>query len=127
MLAGTVGGYAGRYGRMAGAHAIHNGLTFIAETHHVLHGQKVAYGILVQLALEGRTNDIRELLPLYEALGFPKRLSDLGIAENLAQAKQTIAAHACKPEESLCLMGSFSEADVVAAIESLEFESVKQP
>lgn len=127
VLAGTVGGYAGRYGRMVSAHAIHNGLTFIAETHHVLHGQKVAYGILVQLALEGRTNDIRELLPLYEALGFPKRLSDLGIAENLAQAKQTIAAHACKPEESLCLMGSFSEADVVAAIESLEFESVKQP
>lgn len=119
-LAGTVGGYAGRYGRMAGAHAIHNGLTFIPETHHVLHGQKVAYGILVQLALEGRTDEIRELLPLYEALGFPKRLRDLGIVENIEQAKQKIAAHACKPEESLCLMGTFSEADVVAAIESLE-------
>ncbi|MGN9863471.1 iron-containing alcohol dehydrogenase family protein [Bacillus swezeyi] len=119
-LAGTVGGYAGRYGRMAGAHAIHNGLTFIEETHQVLHGQKVAYGILVQLALEGRTNEIQELLPFYQALGFPVTLSDLGIVEHAERAKQTIAAHACRPDESLCLMGSFREADVIAAIASLE-------
>ncbi|QHZ48793.1 iron-containing alcohol dehydrogenase family protein [Bacillus sp. NSP9.1] len=119
-LAGTVGGYAGRYGRMAGAHAVHNGLTFIQETHHVLHGQKVAYGILVQLALEGRMDEIAELLPFYESLGFPRRLCDLGITENVEQAKQTIAAHAARPEESLSLMGSFREADVIAAIESLE-------
>ncbi|MCY8159930.1 iron-containing alcohol dehydrogenase, partial [Bacillus licheniformis] len=117
-LAGTVGGYAGRYGRMAGAHAIHNGLTFIPETHRVLHGQKVAYGILVQLALEGRTDEIAELIPFYEGLGFPRRLSDLGILENIEAAKRIIAAHAARPDESLCLMGSFHEADVIAAIES---------
>lgn len=57
-LAGTVGGYAGRFGRMAGAHAVHNGLSFIPETHHVLHGQKVAYGILIQLRLR---REIRKL------------------------------------------------------------------
>ncbi|MED1121127.1 iron-containing alcohol dehydrogenase family protein [Bacillus atrophaeus] len=119
-LAGTVGGYAGRYGRMAGAHAIHNGLSFIQETHRVLHGQKVAYGILVQLALEARTNEIQEIIPFYQKLGFPVKLSDLGILENQEQAKRDIAAHACKPEESLCLMGAFSEAEVIAAIESLE-------
>jgi len=119
-LAGTVGGYAGRYGRMAGAHAIHNGLTFIPETHRVLHGQKVAYGILVQLALEGRTGEIAELIPFYEGLGFPRRLSDLGILENVEEAKRIVAAHAVRPDESLCLMGSFHEADVIAAIESLE-------
>ncbi|KXZ20707.1 alcohol dehydrogenase [Bacillus nakamurai] len=119
-LAGTVGGYGGRLCRMAGAHAVHNGLSFIEETHQVLHGQKVAYGILVQLALEERRNEIQELIPFYRRLGFPVRLSGLGIDNNQEEAKRQIAAHACKAEESLCLMGDYGEKDVAAAIESLE-------
>ncbi|MEC1594014.1 iron-containing alcohol dehydrogenase family protein [Bacillus spizizenii] len=119
-LAGTVGGYAGRFGRMAGAHAVHNGLSFIPETHHVLYGQKVAYGILVQLALEERKHEIEELLSFYQQLGFPMTLRDLGIHKDQDQAKKIIAAHACKPEESLCVMGSFCEADVATAIDVLE-------
>ncbi|MEC1754579.1 iron-containing alcohol dehydrogenase family protein [Bacillus mojavensis] len=119
-LAGTVGGYAGRFGRMAGAHAVHNGLSFIPETHHVLHGQKVAYGILIQLALEKRNEEIEELIPFYQQLGFPVKLSDLDIYKNQEHAKKVVAAHACKPEESLCLMGSYCEADVVAAMNVLE-------
>ena len=60
---------------MAGAHAIHNGLTFIPETHRVLHGQKVAYGILVQLALEGRTDEIAELIPFMKGSVFREDLA----------------------------------------------------
>ena len=39
-------------GGLAAAHAVHNGLTTVAETHHFYHGEKVAYGTLVQLILE---------------------------------------------------------------------------
>ena len=39
-------------GGLAGAHAIHNGLTAIPETHKMYHGEKVAFGTLVQLVLE---------------------------------------------------------------------------
>ncbi|MEC3848138.1 MULTISPECIES: iron-containing alcohol dehydrogenase family protein [Bacillus] len=120
MLAGTVGGYGGRLCRMAGAHAVHNGLSFLQETHQVLHGQKVAYGILVQLALENRRHEIEELLPFYRRLGFPVSLCDLGILDNHEEAKRRIASHACRAEESLCLMGQYCEKDVSAAIESLE-------
>lgn len=120
MLAGTVGGYGGRLCRMAGAHAVHNGLSFLQETHQVLHGQKVAYGILVQLALENRRPEIEELLPFYRRLGFPVSLCDLGILDNHEEAKRRIASHACRAEESLCLMGQYCEKDVSAAIESLE-------
>ncbi|MCW8784320.1 MULTISPECIES: iron-containing alcohol dehydrogenase family protein [Bacillus] len=120
MLAGTVGGYGGRLCRMAGAHAVHNGLSFLQETHQVLHGQKVAYGILVQLALENRRPEIEELLPFYRRLGFPVSLCDLGILDNHEEAKRCIASHACRAEESLCLMGQYREKDVSAAIESLE-------
>ncbi|WP_045508722.1 iron-containing alcohol dehydrogenase family protein [Bacillus amyloliquefaciens] len=120
MLAGTVGGYGGRLCRMAGAHAVHNGLSFLQETHQVLHGQKVAYGILVQLALENRSHEIEELLPFYRRLGFPVSLFDLGIRDRREEAKRRIASHACRAEESLCLMGQYGEKDVSAAIESLE-------
>lgn len=120
MLAGTVGGYGGRLCRMAGAHAVHNGLSFLQETHQVLHGQKVAYGILVQLALENRRPEIEELLSFYRRLGFPVSLCDLGILDNHEEAKRRIASHACRAEESLCLMGQYREKDVSAAIESLE-------
>ncbi|UHC64057.1 iron-containing alcohol dehydrogenase family protein [Bacillus sp. FCW2] len=120
MLAGTVGGYGGRLCRMAGAHAVHNGLSFLQETHQVLYGQKVAYGILVQLALENRRPEIEELLPFYRRLGFPVSLCDLGILDNHEEAKRRIASHACRAEESLCLMGQYREKDVSAAIESLE-------
>lgn len=122
MLAGTVGGYGGRLCRMAGAHAVHNGLSFLQETHQVPHGQKVAYGILVRLALENRRPEIEEALPFYRRLGFPVSLCDLGILDNHEEAKRRIASHACRAEESLCLMGQYSEKDVSAAIESLESE-----
>ena len=38
---------------LAAAHAVHNGLTAAHETHPYFHGEKVAFGLLVQLVLEG--------------------------------------------------------------------------
>lgn len=40
--------------------------------------------------------------------------------DNHEEAKRRIASHACRAEESLCLMGQYREKDVSAAIESLE-------
>src|SRR5262249_56979810 len=37
---------------LAAAHAVHNGLTAAPATHDYFHGEKVAYGLLVQLVLE---------------------------------------------------------------------------
>ncbi|MGE6631880.1 iron-containing alcohol dehydrogenase family protein [Bacillus sp. NPDC077027] len=119
-LASTVGGYGGKYGRMAGAHAIHNGLTFIEETHHVLHGQKVAYGILVQLAVEKRLAEVDELIPLYEALGLPTSLRELGISTRPIEAAHIVAKHAANPQETFCLIGSYSADDIVEAIQTIE-------
>ncbi|MDR0126370.1 iron-containing alcohol dehydrogenase family protein [Bacillus zhangzhouensis] len=125
-LAGTVGGYGGRYGRMAGAHAIHNGLTFIEETHHVLHGQKVAYGILVQLAAENRMTEVDELLELYQTLGLPRNMHELGIKTDLNEAAKTVASHAARTDETFCLIGDYSKEQIVAAIQIIEtFQSKK--
>ncbi|GLF92138.1 glycerol dehydrogenase [Bacillus safensis] len=119
-LAGTVGGYGGRYGRMAGAHAVHNGLTFIEETHHVLHGQKVAYGILVQLAAEKRMTEVEELLGLYQTLGLPRNMHELGITTGLNEAAKTVASHAAREDETFCLIGNYSKEQIVDAIQAVE-------
>jgi glycerol dehydrogenase len=36
---------------LAGAHAIHNGMTVLEETHSYYHGEKVAFGLLTSLHL----------------------------------------------------------------------------
>jgi glycerol dehydrogenase-like iron-containing ADH family enzyme len=52
LLAGVIGGIGGANCRTVAAHAVHNGLTHLVAAHDILHGEKVAYGILVQLRLE---------------------------------------------------------------------------
>ena len=46
--------------------ALANGLSLCSETHPILHGSKVAYGVLVQLAYTGDTSEIEKLLPFYQ-------------------------------------------------------------
>ena len=46
-------------GGLAAAHAIHNGFTALTgDIHHLTHGEKVAYGTLVQLFLENRPKEV---------------------------------------------------------------------
>lgn len=40
-------------GGLAAAHGFHNALTLLPETHNYMHGEKVAFGTLVQLVLDG--------------------------------------------------------------------------
>jgi glycerol dehydrogenase len=67
-------------GGLAGAHSVHNGLTVLESSHHKLHGQKVAFGTLTQLVMEGRSSDeIYEVLDFCLSVGLPVCLDDLGI------------------------------------------------
>ncbi len=63
MLAGLVGSIrAGGY-RAGLAHPLHNSLTYSPEAHGALHGEKVAFGLLVQFILEGKPQqEITELV-----------------------------------------------------------------
>jgi len=44
-------------GGLACTHATHNGLTALEETHKLLHGEKVAFGLVTQLVLEGASDE----------------------------------------------------------------------
>lgn len=102
MYAGMVGGYGDEYGRIAGAHSIHNGLTALRQTHQLLHGNKVAYGILVQLIIEEKWEEINHLIPFYQSIGLPVCLEEMGIYLD-SQILQ-VAEKAAAPTESIHAM-----------------------
>jgi glycerol dehydrogenase len=57
---------------LAAAHAVHNGLTAAPGTHDYFHGEKVAYGLLVQLVLEGQPRSVLEpVLQFATQVGLP--------------------------------------------------------
>lgn len=101
MLAGMVGGFADHYGRTAAAHAIHNGLTVLPETHSVLHGDKVAYGILIQLNLENKWEEIKDILPFYQKLKLPITLHDLGVTQVTEEEIMEVAEISCLPQQTI--------------------------
>lgn len=86
LFSGMVGGLGEDNCRSAAAHAVHNGLTTLPEMHSIYHGEKVAYGILVQLALENRPKEeVRELVRFYREIGLPAKLADMGIDRELTK------------------------------------------
>ncbi|MGY3766096.1 iron-containing alcohol dehydrogenase family protein [Vagococcus vulneris] len=105
-LAAEVGGFGGIYGRSAGAHALHDGLSYLEETHEELHGKKVAYGILVQLAYTGDLGEIVTLLPFYDKVGLPTKLAELNVSNTGFDYLVPVLNHAVSPEESFVLLDS---------------------
>ena len=108
LLAGVIGGIGGANCRTVAAHAVHNGLTHIPEAHNALHGEKVAYGILVQLRLEEMLHNSQlavssrqQLIDFYNAIGLPKTLEELGLGiASLTELRQA-AIVACNPSSDI--------------------------
>lgn len=122
MYAGMVGGFGDHYGRTAGAHSIHNGMTVLEESHALLHGVKVAYGICVQLMLEERTDEIKALKPFYKQLGLPQTLAQMGLGLITDDQILQVAAKSSIPQESIHLMpiGPITAERVAQAMKDLE-------
>ncbi len=65
---------------LAAAHAIHNGLTRLPETHDYYHGEKVAIGVLASLFLTDRPQSlIDEVYDFCEDVGLPTTLGQIGV------------------------------------------------
>lgn len=106
LLAGVIGGIGGAQCRTVAAHAVHNGLTHVAASHGTLHGEKVAFGILVQLRLEEmlQGNQLaaaarQQLLKFYGDIGLPQTLNHLGL-ENVTLTELKQAAELACNERS---------------------------
>lgn len=62
------------------AHSLQKGLTLMPESHQVLHGLKVGYGILVQLAVEKcPRKEFEDVVAFFGQLGLQPSLKGLGL------------------------------------------------
>ncbi|GAA1993412.1 glycerol dehydrogenase [Catenulispora subtropica] len=87
---------------LAAAHAVHNGLTAAPQTHGFLHGEKVAFGVLTQLVLEGApSEEIAQVLEFCTAVGLPVTLGGLGLAGIDRALVRTIAERTVAPGETV--------------------------
>lgn len=89
-------------GGLAGAHAIHNGLTVLEECHHMYHGEKVAFGTITQLVLENvAAEELQEMIDFCIELGLPVTLRELGIKEVTEEKLMKVACAACAEGDTL--------------------------
>ncbi|GCE65100.1 oxidoreductase [cyanobiont of Ornithocercus magnificus] len=108
LTAGIVSGLRGSYCCTVAAHAVHNGLTQLPACRSVLHGEKVGFGILVQLYLEERYGYShlagqarRQLLPFLRKLGLPVSLNCLGLGDCRLSDLRQVCNFACREGSSL--------------------------
>lgn len=111
-------------GGLSGAHAIHNGLTALAETHTFWHGEKVAIGTLALLMLTKRPPDmISRVYDFCQAVGLPICLADIGLANPTLEQLATVARQACAPGETIHnIKGGVTPEAVVAALKEADAE-----
>jgi glycerol dehydrogenase len=87
---------------LAAAHAIHNGLTALEQTHAYFHGEKVAYGTLASLFLTDKpVETIDEVYEFCEAVGLPTTLADIGLADVSDEELMRVATVSCAENETM--------------------------
>ena len=73
-------------GGLSVSHAIAKGIPLVARAKGTLHGEHVAYGLLVQLTLEDRAPEfILEIIDFYKQVGLPYSLSQLGLTGSVTE------------------------------------------
>ena len=117
LLAGMVGGFGDYLARTSGAHSIHDGLTLIRETNKHLHGNKVAYGILVQLGIEGKWDEVAKLITFYKELGLPFKYEHLDVT---SKELNKVIEFSVKDECMHLLPQEITEEVILNAIVTLE-------
>jgi glycerol dehydrogenase len=87
---------------LAAAHSVHNGLTVAPQTRSFYHGEKVAFGTLVQLVLENSAiSEIEEVIGFCTQVGLPVTLAQIGLHELSSEMLERIALRATHTGESI--------------------------
>jgi len=64
----------------AAAHGLFYGMTLLEEIEkNHLHGEVIAYGILVMLMMDKNVEEVKNLIPFYKSIDLPVRLRDIGL------------------------------------------------
>ena len=103
-------------GGLAAAHAIHNGFTALeGDIHHLTHGEKVAYGILVQLVLENApTEKFVKYQQFLSSIHMPTTLEELHIADKSYEDLVRVGERALEPNDTFANLSDKLTADDIA-------------
>ncbi|HIW96042.1 MAG TPA: glycerol dehydrogenase [Candidatus Corynebacterium gallistercoris] len=110
-------------GGLAAVHAIHNGFTALdGDIHHMSHGEKVAFGIGVQLMLEGAPKEEADkYIGFMQSIGLPTTLEEIHLQDASDEDLYKIAELACSDSETLKqIPGEYTPTDVVQAIKAAD-------
>lgn len=121
-LAGFVGSFTD--GKFFGgfAHPFYNASTRLPNTRHRLHGEKVAFGLLIQLTLEKKPEAyIIDTIKAFKRYDMAFTLEDIGIREPVAEDIHTISTSILKEFACFTQLGfGKSAAEIEAAIISTD-------
>ena len=108
-------------GGLAAAHSLYAGLSTLPAGADYLHGEKVAFGVIVQAGLEEWPASERdELLDFYHDVGLPSTLTGLGLGGATAADLRRVAEVACRPGSHMHnLLRPVSVEELVGVLESL--------
>lgn len=108
-------------GGLALAHGLTRGLVRTPIVDRALHGFHVAYGLLVQLAVEGRDEAfIADIEGFYRQIGLPLSLANLGMTAPQPADIAAIAAFTTAAPKGAYLIVSASPEQIIAGIEQVE-------
>lgn len=112
-----IGGLAGEDAKIAAAHAVHNALTHLPGSKVSIHGELVAYGILVQLVLEGvPAETVRATAEMLASLGCSGGLDALGCGDARGVAAAAVAERTVAAAEMRVAFPEVSAEDVQRAL-----------
>lgn len=108
-------------GGLSIAHSTTRGLMTLRTAKDRLHGEHVAYGTMVQLAVDGRPREaLLDLAGFLRDVGLPASLGDLGVAGVTDEEFETIAAAIMNSPHIGNVPTPLTQADVVAALRTVE-------
>lgn len=83
---------------LAAAHAIHDALTQLPQTHGAMHGEKVAIGVLVQHILEHESSEqLSQTRDFFRSINLPLSLADIGLNCPTKEQLMIVANFAVSP------------------------------
>ncbi|HEV7283572.1 MAG TPA: glycerol dehydrogenase [Kaistia sp.] len=102
---------------VSAAHGIHDAMTVVHDVHGMLHGEKVAFGVICLLVLENRPKaEIDEAIAFCQSLGLPTTLAGLQITEDVSAKVDQIAEAAVKGKITHATRATVGVREIRAAI-----------
>ncbi len=89
-------------GGLCAAHTINNGFALLEECHHLYHGEKVAFGTIVQMILQNAPVEaLKEVVGFCRTVGLPVTLEEMGLGAGDRERLMTVANAAAGKQEAI--------------------------